>query len=94
MPSPYEAVLLALAAWRTWHLIAQDDLTESLRRHVTDGRDKLKDFVECPFCLGFWVALAWVVAFAVDDDVTVWAALPFAVNAGVIAVNPWLTSDD
>ena len=93
MPSPYEAILLALAAWRVWHLIAEDDLTESLRRHVTDGRDKLTEFVECPFCLGFWVALAWVVFFAVWDDGAVWAALPFALNAVVIGVNHWLSSD-
>jgi hypothetical protein len=86
MPSPFEAALLALAAWRVWHLIALDDITDRPRRYVTDGRDKLLEFVECPFCMGFWIALGWVVAFAVDDTVTLWAALPFAVNAGVIGL--------
>jgi len=94
VPSPYEAVLLALAAWRVWHLIALDDITDRPRRYVTDGRDKLLDFIECPFCMGFWVALAWVGAWAVDDEVTGWVALPFAVNAGVVFVNYWLNKDE
>ena len=94
MPSPYEAVLLALAAWRVWHLIALDDITDRPRRYITDGRDKLLDFIECPFCMGFWISLAWATAFAVDDDVTVWVALPFALNAGVVLVNYWLNKDE
>ncbi len=93
MPGPFEAVLLALAAWRAWHLIALDDITDRPRRYITDGRDALLEFIECPFCMGFWVALAWVGAYAVDGDVTVWVALPFAVNAGVIFINHWLSSD-
>jgi hypothetical protein len=94
MPSPFEAVLLALAAWRIWHLIALDDITDRPRRYVTQGREKLLDFIECPYCMGFYVALGWVVAFAVDDTWALWAALPFAVNAGVIVVAYWLTAED
>lgn len=94
MPSPYEAVLLALAAWRVWHLIALDDITDRPRRYITDGREKVLDFVECPYCMGFWVSLGWVLGFAIDDDVTLWAALPFAVNAGVIALARVMSSDD
>lgn len=94
MPSPFEAVLLALAAWRVWHLIALDDITDRPRRYVTQGREKLLDFIECPFCMGFWVALAWVGAFALWDDGTAWAALPFALNAIVVFANHWLTKDE
>jgi hypothetical protein len=93
VPNPYEAVLLALAAWRVWHLIALDDLTDRPRRYVTDGRDKLLEFVECPYCLGAWSAFAWVAAFAIWPDETPWAALPFAVSAGVIAAARVMSSD-
>ena len=93
LPDWWEGVLLALAAWRAWHLIALDDLTDRPRRYVTKGRDKLLDFIECPYCLGFWTALAWVIAFAIWDTGTLWAALPFAANAGVIAANRWLTAE-
>jgi hypothetical protein len=93
LPSPFEAVLLGLAAWRVWHLIALDDITDRPRRYITDGRDKLLEFIECPYCMGFWVALAWVGAYALNGEWTLWAALPFAVNAGVIGVAHWLTAD-
>jgi hypothetical protein len=84
---------LALAAWRTWHLIALDDITDRPRRYVTEGRDKLLEFVECPYCMGFWVALAWVAGFAIDDDVALWIAMPLAVNAGVIGLARVMSSD-
>jgi len=86
-------VLLALAAWRVWHLIALDDLTDRPRRYVTGGRDKLLDFIECPFCLGFWIALAWVCMYAITPGGATWAALPFALNTVVIALNHWLSSE-
>jgi len=93
LPDWWEGVLLALAAWRVWHLIALDDITDRPRRYVTEGREKLLEFIECPYCMGFWVALGWTVAFAVEDTWTLWAALPFALNAVVIAVSHWLTAD-
>ncbi len=93
LPGALECVLLALAAWRVWHLIALDDITDRPRRYITDGRDKLLEFIECPYCMGFWVALGWVVFFAAWGTGATWAALPFAINAGVIAVSHWLTSD-
>jgi hypothetical protein len=93
VPSPFEAVLLALAAWRIWHLIALDDITDRPRRYVTEGRPKLLDFIECPYCMGFWVALGWVGFYAAWDTGAAWAALPFALNAVVIAMSHWLTSD-
>ena len=85
---------MALAAWRVWHLIALDDITDRPRRYITDGRDKLLDFIECPYCSGAYVAGAWVVAYALWDEGTMWAALVFAVNAGVILANYWLNKDE
>jgi hypothetical protein len=92
VPSPFEALLLALASWRVWHLLAKDDLTEPLRDRFLKNEAVL-DFVECPFCLGAWVAGAWVVAFALWPAGIVWAALVFAVAAVPVFVNHMLSSD-
>lgn len=89
VPSAFEAVLLALAAWRVWHLLAEDTILDPFRRYVT----RAEDFIACPYCLGFWVSLAWVGAFVFWPHATVWVALPFALNAVVVGVNHWLTSD-
>ncbi len=74
VPDWYALVLLGLAAYRTWRLLAEDDLTDRARRYVTrlgpswqkegdpipDGyRLKAMQFILCPWCLGFWVAAGW-----------------------------------
>jgi hypothetical protein len=109
MPDWWEGVLLALAAWRVWHLLAEDTILDKPRRYITrldpgwqeDGdpegdryRFGLAEFIQCPYCFGAWIALGWVIAFAVFPTETMWATLPFAVNAGVIAMNHWMTSDE
>ena len=100
-------MVVALAAWRTWHLLALDDILDRPRRYVTrlgdwredgdtvpaDYRQGIAEFLECPYCFGAWIACAWVVAWAVWPEGTWWAALPFAVSAAVIAVAHWLSSE-
>lgn len=105
MPSAFQAVILALAAWRVWHLLAEDTILDKPRRYVTrlgwgwheddqvpdNYRFGLTEFIECPYCLGFWVALGWTVFFAIWPDGATWTALPFALNAAVVVVNHWLS---
>lgn len=91
MPNAFEAILLALAAWRIWQLLADDTIFDRPRRYITVRSAALAEFIECPYCLGFWIALLWVIAFAIWPTETLWAALPFAVNAGVVAVHRWLS---
>lgn len=93
MPSPYEAVLLALAAWRVWHLIALDDITDRPRRYITEGRDKLLDFIECPYCGGFWLSLAVYLFWLWLPTETMYACLPFALNVGLIATYKLLNDE-
>lgn len=102
-----DALLLALAAWRVWHLLAEDLILEPARRYITrlpqdwkEGdrlpdryRDGLADFINCPFCLGFWVALGWVGLYAVSAYWALWIALPFALNALAIGVGRLLSAD-
>jgi hypothetical protein len=90
VPTPFEALLLGLAAWRTWRLVANDDLTEPLRERYLKN-EKVLDFVECPYCLGAWIAGAWVVAFATWSDGTLWAALVMALASVPVHVHHWLS---
>lgn len=53
----------ALAAYRLTMLATRDDLTEPLRGLVDERRHPvLADFVECPWCVGMYVAGLVVVA--------------------------------
>ncbi len=72
-------MLLALAAWRTFVLVSRDDITQPIRSRI--GWDKLMMFVECPYCLGFWIALAWWGAFELWPHGTPIAASAVAVTA-------------
>lgn len=108
IPNWYEVALLAFAAWRVFQLLAFDSITEGLRRYVTnapadwDGtspitkksyRDTLALFIQCPYCAGFWIALAWWVAWLVCPYETVLVAVPLAISAGVIGADKLLSSD-
>lgn len=86
IPSPWEWALLALAAFRVWKLIADDTITEPLRKRYVDGHEWRETFTECPWCAGFWIALAWVGAFWLWPHWTLVAAVPFAVSAAVGAL--------
>lgn len=86
LPSPWEFVVLALAAWRVWHLIAEDDLTGPLRDRVAPPESKRSEFVECPYCSGAWISGAWWVAWTAWPDITVWLASLFAIMAAVVGL--------
>lgn len=110
-PDWWAVVLITLAAWRTFHLLAHDDILDRPRRYVTrlspkwkqegdatgpDYREGLAKFIQCPFCMGFYCALAWSVAYWVWADMPVnvlWVALPLAVNAGLIGAQRVLSSE-
>ena len=103
IPSVYVLVLLAVAAWRTFHLLAYDDILNPIRNRLVGlpanattrkgGVEKLMDFIECPFCLGFWVGIAWWGAWAIWPHWTLVAAVPFVISAIVVGAQKYLTSD-
>lgn len=84
-------VVLSLATFRVWHLLAYDTVLDGLRAWVFrwDGegeppaayRRRLDDFIGCPWCAGFWVALAWWAAWLVWPATTLRCALLPAVSA-------------
>jgi hypothetical protein len=93
IPAPWEAILLSLAAWRVFQLLAEDDLLETPRRYVTDRISEYwEDFLTCPYCAGFWIAVVWWGAWQLWGDSTLIVATPWALSAGVIAAAKVLSS--
>jgi hypothetical protein len=78
IPSWYEFLLLGLAAWSIFHLLAHDDLLNRPRRKILRlGDDWQKEgdpmpddyrmewalFLTCPYCAGMWIWGGWLVAW-------------------------------
>jgi Protein of unknown function (DUF1360) len=92
MPRATDLVILWLGTYRLWWLIAKDALTEPWRTRLLGYEDtgarnrwprehkRLGEFVHCPWCLGFWIGLVAVVAYAAWPHATRWVLLPFAVS--------------
>ena len=106
VPDWWEALLLAAAAWRVFYLLAFDDIVDRPRRYVTRTPKSWKEgdsapstylawlgeFIECPYCLGLWVALAWWGAWQVWPSETLIAAVPLMLSAAVVAAHKALAS--
>jgi len=91
VPDWWQALLLALAAYRFWRLLAWDEITEPARlRLVRYGkrnyRAKLADFIQCPYCLGAWISIAWWGAWMLNEHWTTVAAVPFAISTAVVLI--------
>jgi hypothetical protein len=94
VPNWWEAVLLALAAWRTFQLIAEDEILNGPRRYVTGKlSEKWELFIECPYCAGFWIAVLWWVGWQIFPHEALVFATPWVLSAGVIAAAKVLSSD-
>lgn len=109
VPDWYELALLALAAWRIFQLIAFDSILDQPRRYVTrlgkkwekegdaipkEYREKWALFINCPYCLGFWIGLAWWGAWQMWPHGTLVAAVPWVLSAGVVAGHKLLASEE
>lgn len=97
IPSPFEFVLIGLAVFRVWRLLAEDSVLDRPRAwllgvpgwkptgHETppDGyRAELATFLTCPHCAGFWLSVAaWGLWL-----LTPWWALTLAVPLAFSAV--------
>ena len=108
IPNWYVLILLALASFRTWRLLAEDDILDRPRRYVTrlsptwqddgdptgpDYRVTLGTFIGCPWCLGFWLTLAWWGAWQIWPHGTTVVAVPMALSA-LVALTERVTSSD
>lgn len=108
VPNWYEIALLSVAAWRVFQLIAFDSILDQPRRYVTklgkkwekegdvlpkEYREKWALFLQCPYCLGFWLGIAWWGAWQIWPHGTLVAATPWAISAGVIGFFKILSSE-
>lgn len=103
VPGIWEAVLLSAFAYRLWRLLAEDVILEHPRRWLVrldrdweeglalpDGyRFGLAEFINCPWCLGFWLSVLVWLAWLVEPTGTLVVAVPFAISVavGVIRIN-------
>ncbi len=85
-PEPWVFVLLGLAAFRCWWLLARDTILDKPRAWFVarTGRDlPVEDWLGCPFCSGAWITLAWWGAWWAWPHAVTVAAVPFALSAVV-----------
>lgn len=107
VPEWWGFALLALAAWRCFQLIARDDILDEPRRRVLrlgdwhEGqrtpkayREKLGEFITCPYCAGFWISAVWWGAWQITGHWTLVVAAPFALSAALIAADKVLRSEE
>lgn len=55
--------------------------------------EKWELFIECVYCAGFWILLAWWAAWQLWPDPTLIAASLFALHAGVVGAAKILSSE-
>jgi Protein of unknown function (DUF1360) len=100
VPSWLAFVLLALAAFRTYRLLGRDTILDRPRAwlvglphgwqegdDIPDGyREGLAMFLTCAWCAGFWITLAWWLAWVASPHWTTVVAVPWALAAVVALV--------
>jgi hypothetical protein len=100
-------VLLGLAAYRIFRLLAEDSILDGPRAKVLglprtwhegqpipkNYRSKLADFLICGWCAGFHICLVWWVAWLVWPHGTLVAAVPFALSTIVGSVTHALSDE-
>ena len=79
-------VALTLVGWRLGWLLIEDDFSAPLRAKVIAWAGqhhwpRVQLFVQCPFCLGFWVEAVLVAVVAQFSSLPYPALWPFALNA-------------
>ena len=108
IPDWYVLILLALASYRTWRLLAEDEILDAPRNRLLrldpkwekegdptgpDYREWLGKFLSCPWCFGFWITLAWWIAWQIDGFWTTVFAVPMAISALVPLIERVTSSD-
>lgn len=95
IPDWWEFALLLLAAYRTWRIVAEDDVFDQPRnwilglprtwkqgQAIPEGyREKWALFIVCPWCQGFYQCLLWWGAWQIWEHATLVMATPFALSS-------------
>ena len=86
--------VLALAALRTWQLLANDAVLACPRSMLVGAlggvseplrfaRPLLEKWLSCPFCSGLWISAGWYAAWLLEPRWSLYAAAPLAISAAV-----------
>jgi Protein of unknown function (DUF1360) len=109
IPDWYSLLLLGVAAWRTFQLLAHDDILDQPRRWVLrmgkewqEQGDPVPDeyrlkwalFLTCPYCAGFWIAVVWWLAWQITPFWTEVFTIPFVLNAIIVAASKTLSKEE
>lgn len=70
IPSAWVFLVLSAAAYRTWRLLAVDEIGDRPRNWFLDRAPFLEKWLRCPWCAGTWIATAWWGAWQVWPDAT------------------------
>ena len=99
-PNWFEFLLLGLAAWSTFHIVAFDDIADRPRRWLLRlGKDWKKEgdpfpeayrlkwaqFITCPYCAGMWIWLSWLILWWIVPAVATAAAAVVGGRSLVVA---------
>lgn len=78
-PAPFQFVVAVLATWRIAHLVAREDgpFDVIVRLRTRAGNGMLGHLMDCPHCLGLWVALpcAWWMARTPGEWLVAWLGI-------------------
>ncbi len=87
IPDWYALILLGLASFRLWRVLAEDDVLERPRLWVLVKAPWLETWLTCPWCSGAWIAVGWWLAWVCSPHWSLVISAPFAVSAilGLIA---------
>jgi hypothetical protein len=86
LPGPWTFLLLTLAAWRIWHLLAEDELLNRVRDRVAPPSTKRREWIECPYCGGAWIGGAVWLSWTLWPDFSSWFASLWAILAVVVFI--------
>lgn len=86
--TPFAFFVLALAAWRTYALVSRDVILDWLRDPIAPHGSGLRDWLECPYCCGFWTAGIWATGYASVFEIGYawWIGSWWALSAAVVFV--------
>jgi hypothetical protein len=84
------AVVIGLASYRLWRLVAEDAITEGLRERLLEQTpERTRELIECPWCLGSWLAFAVTLAV----DLVIGIPAPVLVGLAAAAVVGWVAEN-
>lgn len=95
VPNWWSGILLWLAAYRCFRLLCCDTILDRPREKVVRRlkanagkyRRELDVFIHCPWCLGFWLSLAWWGGFQLSPHWATVAAAPLAISTALGMLN-------